>query len=82
MNNYTLKSCEQLIDTYVNQYGGECLTIEEGCLGLGTVLLHSARGKKTILITEYYLSAWSSGHKVRMYNKLPKKYEQIIYKLN
>ncbi len=78
MKNYSLKSCEDLITKYVNQYNGECLEIEEGCLGLGTILLHSAEGKKSILIKEVFINAWSSGHTIKMYNKLPKKYTQLI----
>lgn len=75
---YTLLTCEDLIQTYVNDYGGDYLTIQEGCLGLGTILLHSAPGKKAVLITEIYLNAWSSGHTITKYNKLPKKYQSII----
>ncbi len=81
MKNYTLVSCENLIERYINQHKGELTIIEEGVLGLGTILLHSAVGKKTIVIREYYLTSWTSGHSVRMYNKPPKKYEKII-KLN
>jgi len=78
MKNYSLESCENLISKYVNQYNGECLEIEAGCLGLGTILLHSAEGKKSILIKEFFINAWSSGHTVKMFNKLPKKYSQLI----
>jgi len=78
MKNYSLKSCEDLITKYVNQYNGECLEIEEGCLGLGTILLHSAEGKKSILIKEVFINAWESGHSIKMFNKLPKKYIQLI----
>lgn len=78
MKNYSLKSCQSLIDKYVNDYKGEATTLSEGCLGLGTILLHSAIGKKSILITEYFITSWTSGHKVRMYNKLPKKYESAL----
>jgi len=76
---YTLKACENLISDYVNLHSGECTTIEEGSLGLGKVLLHSAEGKKSVIINEVFLSAWSSGHTVRQYNKLPKKYQKYIY---
>lgn len=62
---YDLKSCEELIDKYVNTYKGECEVIEEGCLGLG---------KKSIVITEIFVNSWTSTHTIRMYNKLPKKY--------
>lgn len=46
MNTYRLSDCEDLISKYVNEYKGECQVIEEGVLGLGTILLHSAIGKK------------------------------------
>lgn len=74
MKNYSLQSCENLIAKYVNTYKGEATTVKEGCLGLGTVLLHSAEGKKTIIIKEYFITSWTSGHNVTMYNKAPKKY--------
>ena len=74
MGIYTLNSCEELIKKYINVYQGEATTIDEGILGLGTVLLHSAAGKKSIIIKEVYINEWSSGHTIRMYNKLPKKY--------
>jgi hypothetical protein len=78
MTNYTLKSCEDLITKYVNEYKGEATVIEEGVLGLGTVLLHSAKGKKSVIIKEFYINAWASGHSIRKYNKLPKKYKKYI----
>jgi hypothetical protein len=71
---YDLRSCEELIDKYVNTYKGECEVIEEGCLGLGKILLHGAEGKKSIIITEIFVNSWTSTHTIRMYNKLPKKY--------
>lgn len=76
--NYTLQSCETLIDRYVNEYGGTLTQIYEGCLGLGFVILHDAPNKKTILIKEYFINHWSSGHTIRMYNKMPKKYEKLL----
>ena len=78
MKTYSLKSCELLIDTYINEYGGVCDTLEEGGVGLGTVLLHSAKGYKTVIIKEKYLTSWTSTHTVRKYNKTPKKYLGII----
>lgn len=76
--NYTLESCEKLICTYINDLGGDIIQITEGCLGLGTILLYGAKGKKSILINEFYINAWSSGHTIKMYNKLPKKYTDLI----
>ena len=78
MKNYSLSYCESLIDRYVNEYGGQVTTLEEGCLGLGKLILHDAPGMKSYVITEYFITSWTSGHKVRGYNKLPKKYESAL----
>ena len=79
--NYTLQACENLIDKYVNDFGGTLTQIEEGSLGLGFLILHDAPNKKTILIREFFISAWSSGHTITMYNKMPKKYQKLIDEL-
>jgi len=71
--NYSLKDCEKLIDKYIER-DGEIRTIEEGCLGLGVVVLE-APNYKTVVIKEFYINEWTSGHKIRMYNKTPKKYQ-------
>lgn len=80
MKNYTLECCEKLIDIYINSYGGNLLEVRDGILGLGTTLLYGAEGKKTVVINEYYISECSSGHTVRRYNKIPKKYQILIDK--
>ena len=79
MTTYTLNACKNLIDQYL-KVGGEVIDLEEGSLGLGKLLL-IAKGKKTTIIQEVFLNAWSSGHTVRMYNKTPKKYQEILNKL-
>lgn len=78
MKNYKLNStdCQQIIDKYI-EYGGYIEQINEGCLGLGFLILHSAPGKKSIIIQEYFINSWQSGHNVKMYNKLPKKIPKI-----
>lgn len=81
MTNYSLKSCQNLIQRYVNTFGGQVTTLEEGVLGLGTTILHDAPKKKIIVIKEFFINSWTSGHKVRMYNKMPKKYEKALEKL-
>ena len=78
MTTYRLKDCENYIDKYINEYKGEATTIREGVLGLGKIILHSAKGKKTVVINEVYLNSQSSGHTIRMYNKIPKKYQELI----
>lgn len=75
MTIYTIKACEDLMNRYL-ELGGEITMIEEGCLGLGVVVC-SAVGKKYAVIKEVFLNEWSSGHVIRLYKKLPKKYEQI-----
>lgn len=77
MKNYSLKTCENLIEKHMN-FGGYIEQIEEGCLGLGFLILYGAPGKKTIIIKEYFINPWQSGHNVTMYNKLPKKYENLL----
>jgi hypothetical protein len=72
MNYYSLSACENLIKKYLD-LGGTVETIEDGVLGLGTVVCY-ATGKKTAIIKEVYINDWSSAHTVRMYNKTPKKY--------
>ena len=75
---YTLQNCEQLICKYLNDFEGNIIQITDGCLGLGTILLYGAEGKKSILINEVYVNAWTSTHTIKMFNKLPKKYLELI----
>lgn len=75
----TLYSCEavkSLIDRYIDR-GGQMIEIHEGTLGYGNLLL-IADGYKTVVITEVAINAWSSGHKIRKYNKTPAKYQRFI----
>ena len=74
--NYRLETCENLMQKYI-EIGGEVLTVVEGCLGLG-ITICQAEGKKAAVIKEFFVSSWSSGHTITMYNKLPKKYEKMI----
>ena len=76
MKNYSLKVCEDLIQQYV-EIDGDIIEIEPGILGLGKMLL-IAKGYKFVLITEYYINCWTSGHKIKMYNKIPKKYQHLV----
>lgn len=72
MKLYTLDAIDGLISKYLNA-GGEMKTIEEGSLGYGLTMLHGD-GLKTCIITERYLNDSSSGHSVRFYNDMPKKF--------
>ena len=81
MKLYDLTTCEKLINNYIEQFNGEYYQIYEGSLGLGKIVLYNGNGRKSIIIEEVYLNEWSSAHKIRMYNDLPKKYEKLIYQL-
>jgi hypothetical protein len=76
---YSLAACEELISRYVNKEG-EIITLHEGGVGLGTVVC-TAEGCKTAIIQEVYLNEWSSTHTIRLYNKTPKKFLQLIENL-
>ena len=79
MTYYSLEAVENLMDNYFEK-GAEVVTIEEGSLGVGTVVCFG-EGLKTIVIKEKYLNCWSSTHTIRMYNSMPKKYEILIDKV-
>lgn len=74
---YTLGSICNLISKYEG-WGGQATTLEEGVLGVGLVVLHSAPGKKSCVIRERYVNAWKSMHTIRFYNVLPAKYAKAI----
>ena len=75
--NISLQAAENLITLY-SQRGGEVVTVREGCLGLGTVVLFDYRGVglRAFVIEEIYLNSWSCGHVLKIYEngKLPAKY--------
>lgn len=73
MKVYESSEIDRLIDRY-QEKNGEVLQISEGTLGHGELVL-SGQGLKTAIIKEVYLNEWSSGHTVRMYNEVPKKYK-------
>ena len=64
---YTTSSVGRLIAEYLDA-GGQMLQMREGVLGRGDVLLYDDAGK------------WSSGHKVRGYNRMPEKYRALLDK--
>ena len=76
MKMYTLAAAESLIQKY-QKIGAEVTELREGVLGLGTVVCHG-EGLKTAIIEERYLNSQSSGHTIRMYNKMPAKYAKAI----
>ena len=74
---YTTSSVGRLIAEYLDA-GGQMLQMREGVLGHGDVLLYDDAGKlKTYVIREVAINEWSSGHKVRGYNRMPEKYRAL-----
>lgn len=73
---YSTSDVNRLINAYIDK-GGECVTLEEGVLGHGTLMLFGY-GLKCCVVKEVYINEWSSGHTVRYYNSMPKKYERLM----
>ena len=73
---YTYEAVTKIIDKYISK-NGEVTEIEEGVLGYGLLMLHG-EGLKTTIIKEVPLNSWSSAHTIRMYNKCPKKYAEML----
>lgn len=71
---YTTSSVGRLIAEYLDA-GGQMLQMREG------VLLYDDAGKlKTYVIREVAINEWSSGHKIRGYNRMPEKYRALLDK--
>ena len=66
----------EIIGKY-EEAGGYIVELKEGCLGYGLTVCYG-ENLKTCVITEVYLNSQSSGHKVRFYNDMPKKYKMLI----
>lgn len=73
---YTLEAVEQTISNWI-EAGGNIDTVEEGALGWGLTICHG-EGLRTAIIKEVPLNEWSSAHTIRIYNKMPKKYRQML----
>ena len=73
---YTSSAIQELADYYVEN-GGEVYELVEGTLGWGTTVM-VRDGWTSIVVKEVYINEWSSGHTVRRYRILPKKYQTMI----
>ncbi len=77
MSLYSCTQIRQLMDHYF-KVGGAAYQVHEGGLGYGKMIL-AAPGYKYAIITERYINEWSSGHTIRLDNKLPEKYAMYLY---
>lgn len=79
MELYSYKEVEKLMNHYIEKNGNVHI-LDEGCLAYGLVICEG-EGLKTAIIQEVYLNPWASAQKIRMYNKMPKKYARMIESL-
>lgn len=76
MNHYTLATCENLMQQYI-EADGFCEEVEEGTLGLGLVICYGD-GLKYAVIHEVYETTWTSTHTIQFYDELPTKYQDML----
>lgn len=76
MKLYPCSAVEKLFAAYAD-IGGTCYEIVPGTLGHGLTVC-VADGYNSAIVTEVYLNEWSSAHKIRFYDVLPKKYAKMI----
>lgn len=75
MSIYNQKAIDNIFKQYEKHENFIAWTIP-GALVDGYIL--TADGCKTTIIKEVYLNEWSSAYSVRMYNRIPAKYQKII----
>ena len=75
---YNLSTVEALMQKCMD-LGYEFVEIDEGTLGYGHMILLSHDERyMNVEITEVYLNEWSSGHKIRKFNKISKRIQKLI----
>ncbi len=75
MNLYTQQEVDALIEKFSKRQNFKCYTIY-GSLLDNHIL--TADGTKTAIIREKGLNEWSSAYSIKLYNKIPKKYQKVI----
>lgn len=74
---YTMDSVNTLINQYIDNGGKACI-VSEGVNGFGKVVC-TAKGFKCAVISEKFVGAMETGYSIRLYRKIPKKYEDVLY---
>ena len=77
---YNFRQIDKFLDKYSKFENSEIIQIKEGILGSGDWIC-IAPGKKTAIIKEIFVNGWNSTHTLKLYNKTPKKYIELINKL-
>ena len=74
---YTYEQVKNLMQQYDKATNGNYqVYVIDGSLQDNYII--TADGCKTAVIKELYLSCMSSGHTIRMYNKMPQKYQDVV----
>lgn len=75
---YSLSVVDDLMQRCAD-LGYEFVEVEEGSLGHGHMILLAPNDDyMNVEITEVYLNEWSSGHKIRKFNKISKRIQKLI----
>ena len=77
MKIYSNQAVDNLTEQYIKR-DGEITVIEEGCLASYGLAILTAPKSKTAIVKEVYLNSQSSGNSIKLYNKIPKKYQTMI----
>ena len=77
MRLYSSEAVEKLAQKYIAR-GGIITVLKESVLLEYGLAIFQAEGAKATVVKDRYLNEWSSAYTVRMYNKLPKKYEEML----
>jgi len=80
MKLYNNDAVDKVVDMYLDN-GGELHVIDDGCLAVYGMAILTCEGYKSMILREKYLNEWSSATTARQYNKLPKKYMEMINNL-
>ena len=81
MKLYTNTCIENTIAKYIDLGGQLDIIDENSCLLAFNLAVLSAPNYKYLIIKDKYLNDWSSAYTVKKYNKLPKKYSDLINKI-
>lgn len=74
---YNYKEVDKLIQKYSSFENSTIIQTREGVLGSGDWIC-TAPNKKTAIIKEVFVNAWNCTHTVKLYNKTPKQYINLL----
>ncbi len=72
-----MKQGAYIADRFIDG-GGKVTIIEKGCMLTYGLAICQKEGFKSAVIKEEYLDPWSSAYSIKLYKKLPKKYQKLL----